>query len=141
LIGLGLLVIGGFVAFNAWSTGRSSDSTGMGGQEAIADILDAAPAKDGHIVRLAWKDGQGAVHHVGSMPISAAFWSKITRDGALTQRQTTIRYRPDDPQARPLIVEDSPEQHWPTRVAMGGGLLLMMLGGALLASGLRARRT
>jgi hypothetical protein len=139
-IGLGLLVVGGFLAFNAWSTGRLADATAMGGEEVTADILDAAQGAGGYTVRLAWKDGQGAVHHFGPMPVSEAFWEKITAKGALTVRQTAIRYRADEPQPRPLIVADAPEEHWATRLAMGVGLLFMMLGAALFASGLRAQR-
>ena len=139
-IGLGLLVVGGFLAFNAWSTGRSTDATALGGEEATADILDAVQGPAGPAVRLAWKEGQGTVHHYGPMPVSEAFWNRITRNGELAVRQTAIRYRADDPQARPLIVDDAPEQHWATRLAMGGGLMLMMLGAAFFASGLRAPR-
>jgi hypothetical protein len=139
-VGLGLLVVGGFLAFSAWSSGRSADSVAIGGQEATADIVDAAQGKTGHVVRLAWKDGQGAVHHYGPVPISEAFWDRITRNGQLTVRQTTVRYRPDEPQMRPLIVDDAPEQHWSTQVALGAGLLLMMFGAAFFASGLRERR-
>jgi len=139
-IGLGLLVVGGFLAFNAWSAGRSTDSVALGGQEATADILDATQGKDGYRVRLAWKDGQGAVHHYGPMPVSEAFWNRITRSGELAVRQTAIRYRAEDLQVRPLIVDDAPEEHWATRLAMGAGLLLMMIGAGLFASGLRARQ-
>jgi len=139
-VGLALLVAGGFLAFSAWSSGRSVDSVALGGQEVTADIVDAGPAKAGYIVRLAWKDGQGAVHHYGPIPISEAFWNKISQNGQLTVRQTTVRFRPDEPQVRPLIVDDAPEQHWATRLAMGAGLLLMMFGAAFFASGLRARR-
>jgi hypothetical protein len=139
-IGLGLLVVGGFLAFSAWSSGRSDDSVAVGGQEVTADIVDASQGKTGYGVRLAWKDGQGAVHHYGPIPISEAFWNKITRNGELAVRQTTVRYRPEEPQARPLIVDDTPEQHWATRLAMGAGLLLMVLGAAFFASGLRVQR-
>jgi hypothetical protein len=41
---------------------------------------------------------------------------------------------------RPLIVEDAPEQHWQARFGMGAGLLLLMLGAAVLFSGLRTMR-
>jgi hypothetical protein len=140
-VGLGLLVIGGFLAFSAWSSGRSADSVALGGQEVTADIVDASQSKAGHVVRLAWKDGQGAVHHYGPIPISEAFWNKITQNGQLTVHQTTVRYRPDEQQVRPLIVDDAPAEQWSTRLAMGAGLLLMMFGAAFFASGLRARRT
>jgi hypothetical protein len=139
-VGLGLLVVGGFLAFSAWSSGRSADAVAMGGQEVTADIVDATQAKTGYVVRLSWRDGQGAVHHYGPIPISEAYWNKITQDGKLTVHQTAVRYRPDEPQVRPLLVDDAPEQHWATRLAMGAGLLLMMFGAAFFASGLRAQR-
>jgi hypothetical protein len=146
LIGLGALVAGGFLAFSAWSDGRSVDAITLGGSEVTADIVEATvlPAKDGgkvsHAVRLAWKDAQGSVHRFGPTPVSEAFWSRITRDGQLTVRQALIRYRQDDPQARPLIVDDAPERHWMTQAAMLAGLALLVVGGALLLSGLRAGR-
>jgi hypothetical protein len=144
-IGLGLLVVGGFLAFSAWSEGRSGDALALGGNEVTAEITSATavPAKEGgkpsYRVRLAWKDGQ-AVHHFGPMPISEAFWNRITRNGELTVRETAIRYRADDPQPRPLIVEDAPEQQWWTRAAMAAGLAFLVLGLALLFSSLRALR-
>jgi hypothetical protein len=145
LVGLGALVVGGFLAFSAWSDGRSIDVIALGGDEVTADIVNAAavPAKDGgkptHTVRLAWKDG-AAVHHFGPAPVSEAFWNKITQNGELAVRQTLIRYRRDDPQPRPLIVDDAPEQQWWTRTAMFAGLALLVLGSALLFSGLRSLR-
>lgn len=146
LIGLAALVVGGFLAFSAWSDGRSVDAIALGGGEVTADIVDAivVPAKDGgmasHAVRLAWRDSQGSVHHFGPIPISEAFWSKITKGGELTVRQTLIRYRTADPQPRPLIVDDAPEQQWMTRAAMFAGLALLVVGAGLLFSGLRAWR-
>ena len=146
VFGLAALVAGGFLAFSAWSDGRSVDAIALGGSEVTADIVDATalPAKDGgkvsHAVRLAWTDGQGAVHHFGPMAVSEAFWSRITRDGQLTVRNTLIRYRQDDPQPRPLIVDDAPEQHWWTRAAMFAGIAVLVVGSALLFSGLRAWR-
>jgi len=146
LIGLAALVAGGFLAFSAWSDGRSVDAIALGGSEVAAEIVDATalPAKDGgkvsHAVRLAWKDGQGSVHHFGPMVVSEAFWNRITRDGQLTVRNTLIRYRQDDPQPRPLIVDDAPEQQWMTKAAMFAGLALLVVGSAFLFSGLRAWR-
>ena len=79
-----------------------------------------------YTVRLSWKDAQGAVHHFGPTHISEAFWKKITRDGELAVRQTPMRYRADDPQARPVIVDDAPEQQWQTQYGIVAGLILMM---------------
>lgn len=136
--GLGLLVVGGFLAFSAWSSGRSIDSVAMGGEQITADILQAAEIKGGHAVRLGWSDSTG-VHHYGPIPISEAFWNKITQNGQLTVHQTAVRYRGDDPAARPVIVGDAPETHWSVRVAIGAGLLLIICGAGLFVSGLRAR--
>ncbi|MBS0521998.1 MAG: hypothetical protein JSS04_00060 [Proteobacteria bacterium] len=137
--GLGLLVVGGFLAFSAWSWGRSADAIAVGAEQITADILQATETRSGYAVRLGWSDGTG-VHHYGPIPVSEAFWNKITRNGQLTVHQTAIRYRGDDPAARPQIVDDAPETHWPVRVAMGAGLLLVMVGAALFASGLRVQR-
>ncbi|MCW5733064.1 MAG: hypothetical protein KIS73_03010 [Enhydrobacter sp.] len=146
LIGLAALVVGGFLTFSAWTGGRSVDAISLGGSEVTAEIVDATvvPAKDGnkasYAVRLAWKDGQGSVHHFGPIPVTEAFWTRITRDGQLVVRQTPIRYRQDDPQPRPLIVDDAPERQWWTQAAMVAGLGLLVLGSALLVSGMRALR-
>lgn len=146
LAGLAALVAGGFLGFGAWSEGRSGDAVTLGGSEVTAEILNATavPAKDGgkaaYTVQLAWKDGQNAVHHFGPMAVSQAFWSKITRNGELAVRQTPIRYRADDPQPRPLIVEDAPEQQAWTQAAMAGGLGLLVIGLALLFSSMRSLR-
>jgi hypothetical protein len=145
LIGLGMLVVGGFLAFTAWSDGRSIDAIALGGDEVTADIVNATavPARDGgkasYTVQLAWKDGP-AVHHFGPMKVSETFWNRITQNGQLAVKQTLIRYRRDDPQPRPLIVDDAPEQQGWTRAAMIAGFALLVLGSALLFSGLRSLR-
>jgi hypothetical protein len=146
IIGLIMLVVGGFLAFTAWSQGRAGDSATLGGQEATADIVNAVavPGKDGgkptYRLQLSWKDVAGIVHRVGPVPVSEAYWNKITRDGALTVKQTAIRYRDSDSIPRPVIVDDAPEQHWQTQLAMGGGLVLMVLGLACLFSAMRRLR-
>jgi hypothetical protein len=89
-------------------------------------------------VRLSWKDGQGSVHHFGPTRVSEAFWKKITQNGQLAVRQTPIRVRDDDPMARPVLVEDAPEEHWLVRAAMIGGMALLVVGAGLLFSAARA---
>jgi len=112
LLGLVLLLVCGFTAFQAWSEGRANDPISVGGKDIVAEITDASSTPS-HAVRLSWKDGQGSVHHFGPMRVSEAFWNKITRNGQLTVHQTPIRVRDDDPAARPVLVEDAPEQQWP----------------------------
>jgi len=143
LLGLVLVLVGGFMAFQAWTEGRSNDPVSIGSKDIVADITDATSvaAKNGapsYVVRLAWKDGQGSVHHFGPTRVSEAFWNKITQNGQLAVRQTPIRVRDDDPTARPVLVEDAPEEHWLVRAAMIGGMSLLVVGAALLFSAARA---
>lgn len=144
LLGLVLVLVGGFTAFQAWTEGRSNDPISIGGKDIVADITDArsVAAKDGgassYLVRLSWKDGQGSVHHFGPTRVSEGFWKKITQNDQLTVRQTPIRVREEDPMARPVLVEDVPEEHWLVRAAMIGGMALLVIGAALLFSAARA---
>jgi hypothetical protein len=146
VMGLIMLVIGGFLAFTAWSQGRAGDAVTLGGQETKAEIVDAVavPGKDGgkpaYRLQLAWKDIAGVVHRFGPVPVSESYWSTIHKDGALAVKHVSIRYRESDPVLRPVIVDDAPEQHWQTRFGMGSGLVLMVLGLALLFSALRSLR-
>jgi hypothetical protein len=136
LLGLVLLLVGGFTAFQAWSEGRANDPISVGGKDIVAEITDAS-ATPAHAVRLSWKDGQGSVHHFGPTRVSEAFWNKITRNGELTVRQTAIRVRDDDPAARPVLVEDAPEQRWQVQAAMLAGLAMLVIGAGCLVSSAR----
>jgi hypothetical protein len=144
LVGLALLVVGAFAAFQAWSEGRANDPAAIGGTPLMADIADASTATDKsgggaavHTVRLAWKDGQGNVHHFGPTRVGEAFWGKITQSGQLAAKQTPIRVREDDPMARPVLVEDAPEERWQVRAAMIFGLVCIVLGAGCLLSAAR----
>jgi hypothetical protein len=144
MLGLGLLLIGAFMAFHSWSEQQSYETMLSSGTEVTVDILAVfdMPRKQGdapsYAVRLAWKDGQGAVHHFGPTHISERFWKEITRNGELTVRQTAIRYRADDLQARPLILADAPEQGWQARFGLTAGLVFALVGAGCLASALRS---
>ena len=145
MLGLIMLFGGGFMAFYAWSDARSADAIAVGGIDTTAEIIGAAarPGNNGrpsYTVRLSWKDAQGAVHHYGPTHISEAFWRKITRDGELTVHQTSMRYRSDDLQARPVIVEDAPEQQWQSQFGIVAGLILMVVGTGCLFSAARHMR-
>jgi hypothetical protein len=136
LLGLVLLLVGGFMAFQAWSEGRVNDPLAVGGKDIVAEITDASSTPS-PAVRLSWKDGQGSVHHFGPMRVSQAFWNKITQNGQLTVHQTPIRVREDDPAARPVLAEDAPEQQWPVQLAMVAGLALLVVGAGCLFSAAR----
>jgi hypothetical protein len=136
LLGLVLLLVGGFMAFQAWSEGGAYDPISVGGKDIVAEITDASSTPS-HAVRLSWTDGQGSVHHFGPTPVSEAFWNKITQNGQLTVRQTPIRVREDDPAARPVLVEDTPEQQWQVRFGMIAGLAMLVVGAGCLFSAAR----
>ena len=137
LLGLVLLVVGGFMAFQAWSEASANDPISVGGKDIVAEITDASSTPT-HTVRLSWKDGQGSVHHFGPTHVGDAFWNKITQNGQLTVHQTPIRVREDDPAARPVLVEDAPEQQWQVRFAMIAGLLMLVVGAGCLLSAARS---
>ena len=72
-----------------------------------------------HTIDLAWRDGSGAERHFGPTHISDAYARRIAANGALTTRQTTIRYLEEDRSARPIVVADADErtkQDWIGRV-------------------------
>ena len=147
MLGLGLVLIGGFMAFHAWSEQQSLETMKSAGTEVIADILSVndmprkSSDKPSYAVRLAWKDGRGSVHHYGPTPISERFYGEITKNGQLAVKQTTIRFREDDLQTRPLIVADAPEQSWRSRFGVTGGVGLLLVGlGCLFSAAQYIRR-
>ncbi|UYN97673.1 MAG: hypothetical protein KIT25_12360 [Enhydrobacter sp.] len=146
VLGIVLLFGGSFMAFHAWSDARGYEAMRGRGLEATATILDAVARKQGdsgsmsYAVRLSWKGPEGAVHHYGPTAISEEFWKKVTRDGRLVQRETTIRYLPDETLARPMIVEDAPEQSSRSRFGIAGGVVAMLIGAGLLFSAMRHMR-
>ena len=91
-------------------------------------------------MQLGWKDGQGGVHHFGPLPISEAFWNKITSDGKLTVHETRARVRLDDAMGRPEIVDDAPGERLQTKAVLGGGIALLLLGAGCLLSAARKMR-
>lgn len=143
MLGLGLVLIGGFMAFHAWSEQQSFEAMKSGGTEVMADILSVneMPRKSGdkpsYSVRLAWKDGRGSVHHYGPTHISERFYGEIAKNGQLVVKQTAIRFREDDLQARPLIVADAPEQSWQAQFGVTAGLVFLLVGLGCLFSAAR----
>lgn len=137
IVGLIALAAGAFLAFQAWSESKAIEAMASRGTPVRADILEASGASAPHTVRLAWKDGQGAIRHFGPMPVGEAFWRKVTLNGVLNVHQTEIRYLEDDPQVRPVIVEDLPEPGWQSRFGSVVGIAFMMIGAGCLFSAVR----
>lgn len=137
IVGVIALIGGAFLAFQTWSDTRAVEAMASRGTAIRADILEVRGTSSAPSVRLAWKDGQGAIRHYGPMPVSEAFWRKITRNGELLVKQTDIRYLEDDPQVKPTIVEDLPEPGWQGRLASIAGVALMMIGAGCLFSAVR----
>ena len=138
MAGLGLLVTGGALAFQAWSAGQAAEQARSEGTAVQAQILSVSAASGGgHSLLLSWTDANGAVHHFGPVPISNRFYGQITKDGQLTVHQTEIRTRDDKPVERPVIVADVPETGWLGRIGLPAGLVLLAIGAGLLISALR----
>ncbi|SRR5579883_603584 len=139
--GFGLLIIGALVAYQG-SVGRdAAEEARTQGTEIKAEILSVSPMGKGHAVLLAWTDPQGSVHHFGPVPISDGFYGQVTKDGQLTVHATEIRYRPDKPQERPVILADAAGQKdWLADAELAGGLVLMALGAGCLFSAVRVLR-
>lgn len=140
LFGVGALILGAIITFHGWSAAGGDDRAAAGLIEATADLtLVPAPAgasggTQGHRLLLAWTDAQGAVHHFGPLRISDGYWAKISRDGVLTVKQARIRYRGDDPQAAPVLVDDQARSSWRFDVGLAIGVGLMAIGTACLIS-------
>ncbi len=139
LAGAGLLLVGAMVAYQAWTTATAAEAARSEGIEITAEIVALSDTVGGgHAVQLAWKDALGAVHHYGPVPISATFYGEITTDGKLSVRETRVRYRPDEPQKRPVIEADAAGPGLIDRFGLAGGLVLMALGAGCLFSAFRA---
>ncbi len=144
LFGFVSIVLGVALTFRAWSV--QEESSGItDGVETNVEITSATTmpiaGKQTHVVRLSWTDDRGSVHHVGPIPVSDRFWDKITRDGELVVHQTRIRYG-EEPQARPVLVDDPPERPWQIDLALGVGIALMAVGaGSLFSAAYAARRS
>ena len=136
MMGLALLLIGGFVAFQAWSATEANEAA-RSGTKVTAEILGVSNAGGGgHAVQLAWTDAHGAVRHFGPVRISDSFFRQIARDGELVVHQTELRTHDDEPQKAPTILADIPEPGWFGRVGLTGGSVLAVIGLGLLFSAL-----
>ena len=138
LIGLVAFAMGAFLTYNATALGEPSDD-GVKSVEVTAQIT--AIMGPPYTVQLGWRDGQGGLHHFGPLPISEAFWNRITRDGKLEVHETQARVHLDDTMARPEILDDAPGERWQTKAVLAGGIVLLLVGaGCLLSAGRTLRR-
>ena len=137
MAGVGLLLIGGYLAVQSWSASAAANAARGEGTEATAEILGIAGGARAHSVQLSWKGSDGAVRHFGPVPISDAFYGQIAKDGQLSQHQTQVRYHDEEPQKRPVIVADVPNGGWLDRVGMAAGIALLVLGLGCLGSAAR----
>ena len=141
LLGFTALLVGAILTFHAWSVEGPVTGDGI---ETTAEITTAATVSGAgggtHVVQVAWKDTRGAVHHYGPIRVSEAFWSKITRGGALAVHETRIRYRGEDIEARPVLIEDRPDRSWATEFGLASGLGLMAFGAVCVISAARSAR-
>jgi len=138
MIGIVAFAVGAFLTYSAWSVGGFGPSDANNDAEMTMEI--SAVTANPYTVRLAWRDGQGAVHHYGPMPISERFWQQITRDDKLVVHETRVRMGGDEVMPHPVIVADAPENQWRIQAVMGVGVAMMALGIGCLLSAVRAIR-
>lgn len=146
LLGVTALLVGAILVFHAWSLEGEGSVGATEGIETTAEITSATAlggaggGADTHVVQLSWKDTRGGVHHFGPVHVSDKFWNKITRNGELTVHDARIRYIGEGIDARPALVDDTPEMSWKVEFAQAGGIVLMVIGAASLFSALRYAR-
>jgi hypothetical protein len=145
LFGVAALLVGAILAFRAWSLEGEGSGGGAGGIETTAEItsttaLGGASGAGAHVIQLSWKDARGGVHHFGPVHVSDKFWNKITRNGELTVHEARIRYAGQGIDARPSLVDDTPETTWKVEFALMSGISLLVIGAASLVSALRHAR-
>lgn len=137
ILGLALLLIGGYLAFQSWSASEAADAARHEGTAVSAEILAIAGGAGSHTIQLAWKGDDGAVHHFGPVPISDAFYGQIAKDGQLAVRQTELRIHDDDLTKRPVVVADVPYGGWLGRIGLGAGVAFLVIGLGCLGSAAR----
>lgn len=144
LFGFVALLLGVALTFRAWSVEEAA--SGMAGAvETSAQILSArvvpgASGQENHALLLSWTDAKGRVRHAGPIRVSDDFWNKITRNGELVVHHTPIRYSDEAMQARPVLVDDPAVRSWKVELALGIGIVLMVLGAGCLFSAARVVR-
>lgn len=132
LLTLLLLGFGGMISYGGWGDQRAFQEMIDHGVEVVADMTARvsydSKNRPSYTAELSWRGADGQAMTFRPTHISAAFWSQITSAGAQTVKQTKIRYLPENPAARPLIVADMDERRWQDRAGVIGGAVLLAAG-------------
>ena len=67
-----------------------------------------------------WRDQTGAERRMEKIPVTGTFARRVLRDGRLVQRETRIKYLPEQPEVRPVLLEDGAHNNWKTPAMMWG---------------------
>jgi hypothetical protein len=137
MIGLVALAVGAFLVYSAQAVSEPAKD-GVKSREVMAEISSVSGPP--YAVHLAWKDGEGGVHHYGPLRISEDYWDKITKDGKLVVHETKVRFHADDSMAQPVILDDAPATRWQTKAVLSGGIALILIGASCLLWAARVMR-
>jgi hypothetical protein len=103
------------------------------GAEAVAQLIQIRQQTAGQDKRtsywadILWRDQGGAERLHERIPVSGTFVRRVTKGGRVVQGQTRIRYLPGNPDARPLLMEDSAHNGWQTPFMMWGSFAFAAL--------------
>jgi hypothetical protein len=67
-----------------------------------------------------WRDQTGAERRMEKIPVTGTFARRVLRDGRLVQHETRIKYLSEQPEVRPLLLEDGAHNNWKTPAMMWG---------------------
>lgn len=126
-------VLGGTLfAYFGWSNGEHIRDVLARGVEATALISGAkvytSDGSKSYSVSLTWKDAAGADRKAESVFISTLYAMTIIHGDRLTVGEARIKYIPDEPVSRPILVDDVGAQGDLDRLMLHGGLVAAAVG-------------
>ena len=144
-----LAAVGGpaLAGYMYWDETRMRDVETRGA-DATARIEGATRVKrrrsaTSYDVDLVWKDRGGAERRARRVAVSQVFAGEIIRDDRIVRDSVRIRYLADDPEAKPILVEDAGRQAEGDReliwVGAGAGVIGIVGSLVLLLAGRRAK--
>jgi hypothetical protein len=105
------VIIGALGAYFFWEEQQRIahiQANGVEAQAALIQILQQTDSKGraSFWAEVSWRDAKGAIRKQDRIPVSGAFARNVSKDGRLLRRETRIKYLPDQPEVRVLLLED-----------------------------------
>jgi hypothetical protein len=132
ILGVMLGLVGAFAFWEEQQQIRIAEARGA---EATATIIqirrqsDSQNKNTSYWADIRWRDAAGKERIKDRIPVSGTFARRVMKDGRVVQHETRIKYLADDPEARPLLLEDRAHNDWITP-----GMMWLCLGFAAFAA-------